>query len=141
MIIKLGNEDIRSWRIFTALMMIILVLSLAVPANAVSLGRNSRTIDNCEVKCTAFAKIEDSSYQNERNVLIYSFRVGGVKKNMYVKYTQDCINGHYSRQCTPFTRCKVNNLCEESGPIYEETKGYWEECTKWDISDVWIEIA
>jgi hypothetical protein len=141
MITKLGHERKRYYGVFIVLMMMLLVLSQATPANAISVGRNSRTVDNCELKCTAFVKVTDNSYQNERNVLIYSFKVGGVKKYMYAKYTQDCINGHYSRNCTPFARCKVNKLCEQSGPLREETKGYWEECTKWDIADVWIAAA
>ena len=140
MIIKLGNGDKRSWRLFIVLM-ILLMLFLAVPANSISIGRNSRTVDNCEVKCTAFVKVEDNSYQNERNILIYSFREGGIRKNLYVKFTQDCKNGHYSRECTPFARCSVNKLCEQSGSPREEDKGYWEECTKWDIADVWISNA
>lgn len=141
MVIKLGNEYKKSRRIFIALTMILLVLFLAAPANAISVGRNRQVIDNCETKCTAFEKVTENSYQNERIVLIYSFRTGGVKKNMYAKYTQDCVDGSFGRQCTPFARCKVNKLCEQSGPIYEENKGYWEECTKWDITDVWIETA
>jgi hypothetical protein len=141
MVIKLSRKDKKGWRASVVLMMMLLVSFLAAPADAISVGRNSKNVDNCEDICTVFVKVKENSYQNERIVLIYSFKIGGVKKNMYVKYTQNCVDGYYSRQCTPFSRCKINKLCEQSGPVQEETKGNWEECTKWDIVDVWIETA
>lgn len=141
MVEKLGQEGKTIGRIFIVLMMFLLISFLATPTSAISVGRNSRTIDNCEVKCTKYEKVTDSNYQNEMTILIYSFKVGGVKKNLYVKYTQDCEDGHYSRTCTPYARCSVNHLCEQSGPLRTETKGYWEECSKWDITDVWVATA
>jgi hypothetical protein len=141
MVEKLGQEGKTIGRIFIVLMMFLLISFLATPASAISVGRNSRTIDNCEVKCTKYEKVTDSNYQNEMTILIYSFKVGGVKKNLYVKYTQDCEDGHYRRTCTPYARCSVNHLCEQSGPLRTETKGYWEECSKWDITDVWVATA
>ena len=141
MVVKLGQEGKTIGRIFIVLMMVLLIIFLATPASAISVGRNSRTIDNCEVKCTKYEKVVDNDYQNERTIVIYSFKVGGVKKNLYVKYTQDCEDGHYSRTCTPFARCSVNHLCEQSGPVQIETKGYWEECSRWDITDVWVATA
>lgn len=141
MVVKLGQDGKTIGRIFIVLMMVLLIIFLATPASAISVGRNSKTIDNCEVKCTKYEKVKDNNYQNARTFVIYSFYVGGVKKNLWVRYTQDCENGHYGRTCTPFARCKVNNLCEQSGPIRTETKGYWEECSKWDITDVWVATA
>ncbi len=138
---KLGQERKMIGRIFIVLMMILLIIFLATPASAISVGRKSRTPENCEVKCTKYEKILDNNTQYERIIWIYSFKVGGVKKNLYVKYTQDCEEGHYSRDCTPYSRCSVNNLCEQSGPPQTETKGYWEECSKWDITDVWVATA
>jgi hypothetical protein len=138
MVMKLGQNGKTIGRIFIVLMMFLLILFLATPASAISVGRNSRTIDNCEVKCTKYEEVKDRDYKNERVISIYSFNVGGVNKKLYVKYTQYCEDGHYSRTCTPFTRCTVNNLCEQSGPIRTETKGYWEECSRWDITDVWV---
>jgi hypothetical protein len=137
MVMKLGQNGKAIGRIFIVLMMFLLILFLATPAGAVSVGRNSKTIEKCEVKCTAWEKVKDHSYPNERTILIYTFYVGGVKKGLYVKYTQNCEDGHYSRTCTPFTRCTVNNLCESGTPRIE-TKGYWEECSSWEITDVWI---
>jgi len=141
MVVKLGQDGKTIGRISIVLMMVFLIVFLANPASAISVGRNSKTIDNCEVKCTKYEKVLDNEYTNERSIVIYSFYVGAVKKNLWVKYTQDCKDGRYSRTCTPFTRCTVNNLCEQSGPIKTEYKGYWEECSRWDIIDVWVATA
>ncbi len=138
---KLGQKVKTISRIFIVLMMILLIIFLATPASAVSVGKNSRTIDNCEVKCTKYEKVVDNDYQNEEVFVIYSFKVGEVKKNLYVKYTQDCESGHYSRICTPYARCSVNNLCEQSGDPRTETKGYWEDCSRWEITNVWVANA
>jgi hypothetical protein len=138
---ELGQDAKIVRRIIIVLMALLLVIVLATPTSAISVGRKSKTIDNCEVKCTKYEQVIDNSYQNEKSVVIYSFTVGGVKKNLYVKYAQDCENGHYARTCTPFARCKVNNLCEQSGPIKTETYGNWEKCTKWEITDVWVAAA
>lgn len=141
MVVKLGQEGKTIGRIFIVLMMVLLIIFLATPSSAISFGRNSKTIDNCEVKCTKFEKVIDYNYKNERTIVIYSFIVGGIKKNLYVKYAQDCKDGHYSRTCTPFARCSVNKLCEQSGPIRTESKGYWNECGRWDIIDIWVATA
>jgi hypothetical protein len=141
MIVKLGQDSKTIGRIFIVLMMVLLIIFLATPASAIAIGKNSKTIDNCQVSCTKYDKVTDNTYQNERTILIYSFKVGGVRKNLYVKYTQDCQDGHYSRTCTPFARCSVNHLCEQSGPSQEETKGYWETCSKWTINKVWVALA
>ncbi|MDD2834919.1 MAG: hypothetical protein PHY05_02100 [Methanothrix sp.] len=141
MIVKLGQDGKTTGRIFIVLMMVLLIIFLATPASAISVGRNSKTIDNCEVKCTKYDRVKDNDYQNVRTFVIYSFYVGGVKKDLWVRYAQDCEKGHYSRICTPFARCSINHLCEQSGPIRTETKGYWEECGRWDITDVWVATA
>ncbi|OPY53317.1 MAG: hypothetical protein A4E49_01424 [Methanosaeta sp. PtaU1.Bin112] len=138
---ELGQEDKIAKRIIIVLMALLLVIVLATPASAISLGKKSKTTDNCEVKCTKYEQVIDNSYKNEKTVAVYSFIVGGVKKNLYVKYAQDCTSGHYGRTCTPFARCKVNNLCEQSGPILTETSGDWETCSKWEITDVWVASA
>jgi len=141
MVVKLGQDGKTIGRISIVLMMVFLIVFLANPASAISVGKNSKTIDNCEVKCTKYEKVLDNEYTNERSIVIYSFYVGAVKKNLWVKYTQDCKEGRYSRTCTPFARCTVNNLCEQSGPIKTEYNGYWEECSRWDIIDVWVATA
>jgi hypothetical protein len=141
MVAKLGQDGMTIGRIFIVLIMVLLIILLATPASAISIGKNSKTIDNCEVKCTKYEKVVDNKYQAERADVIYTFYVGGVRKNLWVKYTQDCEVGHYSRICTPFKRCPNNNLCEKSGPIQTETKGYWKECSRWDITDVWVATA
>ncbi len=141
MVVKLGQDDKTIGRISIVLMMVLLLIFLATPASAISVGKNSRTIDNCEVKCTKYVKVVDHAYPNERTFVIYSFYVGGVNKNLWIKYAQHCEDGHYSRTCTPFARCTVNNLCEQSGPIKTEDNGFWEECSRWDIIDVWVATA
>jgi len=125
-------------RIFIALIMVILLISLATPASAVAIGKNSKTIENCKVVCTKYVKTTDNTYENTRFIPIYSFIMGGVSKKLYVQYTQVCEDGHYSRTCTPFTRCSVNQLCEQSGPDYTEPKGQWETCSRWKITNVWV---
>jgi hypothetical protein len=141
MVMKLGQDGKTIGRISIVLMMVLLIIFLATPASAISVGKNSKTIDKCDVKCTKYEKVLDNEYQDERSIVIYSFYVGGVKKNLWVKYSQDCKEGHYSRICTPFARCTVNHLCEQIGDPKEEGKGYWEECSRWDIIDVWVATA
>lgn len=141
MVVKLGQDRKAISRIFVVLMTVLLMIFLANPANAITIGKKSKTVDNCEVRCTKYEEVTDANYKNERTVLIYSFMVGGVQKNLYVKYSQDCANGHYSRICTPFARCPNNGLCEQSGPIRTESTGHWERCSKWDIIDVWVATA
>jgi hypothetical protein len=141
MVVKLGQDGKTIGRISIVLMMVLMIIFLANPASSISVGRNSKTVDNCEVKCTNYEKVIDNEYQNVRSFVIYSFYVGGVKKNLWVKYTQDCEAGHYERTCIPYERCTVNNLCEQSGDEQIDIKGYWEECSRWDIIDVWVATA
>lgn len=125
---QLGQEGKAIRQIFIVLIMVLLVVFLAAPADAIT----------CRgTKCGKGVKFTDNTYENTKIKAAYSFKMGGVTKKLYLEYTQTVNQGHYIKYCAQRTYCTVNKKCEY-GVAYPVIYGSWKTTGKYEITNYWI---
>lgn len=131
MIEKLRKERKTIWHISIVLMMMLTIVFLVAPANAVT----------CGPKYSPYHKVIDSVVPDTWDRVVFTYRIPQLSATIriHVEYTRDITTWHNERTKTPRSWCTVNRRCEISGDpeIQRGTSG--RSYSRWRATSYWIE--